>query len=182
MAIAGLNLMIPSSVTYTGTSASVSATGKISFDAVTSLSVNDCFTSAYDNYMLSFYWKSDGDRAARMVMRASGTDDTAANYRQQYLYADGSTTGAAQVVNATQMEFAGVGTAYQATIAYMSGPSLVQRTFGRSIFSNSTTAGNTVYFIDRGFNHPIASAYDGFTMTPGAGNFTGQLCIYGIGQ
>jgi hypothetical protein len=73
----GLTLVSPSSIAFTGTSASTSA-GKTVFSNVSSLSLNGIFTSTYENYIVLF---SDLVQSANSPMtfyryRAGGTDTT----------------------------------------------------------------------------------------------------------
>jgi hypothetical protein len=48
--------------------------------AVSSLSVNGCFTSTYDSYFILLHGTGTGD--LEMRMRASGTDETSTDYRR----------------------------------------------------------------------------------------------------
>jgi hypothetical protein len=50
---AGLDLITPTSIAYSGGSASVSG-GAVTFSAASTVSVNNCFSSTYDNYRIVF--------------------------------------------------------------------------------------------------------------------------------
>ena len=49
----GMVLMKPTSIAHSGTSATLGANGQVTFTAVTSLSLNGCFTAGFDNYVVS---------------------------------------------------------------------------------------------------------------------------------
>lgn len=73
----GLTLVSPSSIAFSGTSASTTA-GKTVFSACTSLSLNGIFTSTYENYIVIFsnLVQSAGNVMTFMRYRAGGTDTT----------------------------------------------------------------------------------------------------------
>ncbi len=97
--IAGLKLIVPTSVAATGagSSASVSATGKVTFTSAATISVNGVFSATYDNYLaVCRATLTTGTSVLQAVrLRASGTDDTGNNITRQYLAAfSTSVTGA----------------------------------------------------------------------------------------
>jgi hypothetical protein len=73
----GLTLVSPTSIAFTGTSASTSA-GKTVFSACTALSLNGIFTSTYENYIVVFsnLIQSSGSVMTFFRYRAAGTDAT----------------------------------------------------------------------------------------------------------
>lgn len=181
MAIAGLNLIVPSSATATGGTVSVSATGTVTLSNTPSVSINDCFSSTYDNYVMVFRLVTDTDRVGNVRLRASGTDASGSNYNHQYLYVDGGTRGAARVTGATSGEFYAIGAQPQIVVMYLSSPAIAEPTFMKSIGVDSGSAG-LPYFIDRGIQHTLSTAYDGITFYLGASSLSGQVCVYGIGK
>ena len=89
--IAGLKLIVPSSVA--GSGVSVSASGKVSFTAATTININGVFSATYDNYLVVLRGLADsGTPAIYGRMRLSGSDNATANaYVTQSLNADGAT-------------------------------------------------------------------------------------------
>ena len=89
---AGLKLLVPGSIAVGSGSGSVSTSGTISLTASSSVSINDVFSASYDNYLVKITIKivggSGGDINLRM--RVSGTDNSSANYNEQYFAADGA--------------------------------------------------------------------------------------------
>jgi hypothetical protein len=174
--IAGLKLIVPSSVA--GSGVSVSASGKVTFTAATSISVNGVFSATYDNYLAVVQYKFAAASNTAIRVRASGTDATT-NYTYQSLEASNTTVAGERgsIGNA----FAGdAGTDTSGIHIYFYGPYLSQATALRTVTVSSRNGGRILDFAN---THSTASAYDGFTLYPtGATNGTGTLTVYGLSQ
>jgi len=179
--IAGLKLIVPTSVTNIGGSSSVSATGKVTFTSITtSLSVNGVFSSTYDNYLV--VWRgtnATGNGGWTMKLRLSGSDATN-NYTYQYLSAENTTvsgaraTFSAAAAGTTRTESGG-------SHFYIYGPALAQPTTMRIV--NSASGSGTPIIFDTVNTHSLSTAYDGFSLFPDSGYATsGSLTIYGLSQ
>ena len=175
--IAGLKLIVPTSVA--GSGVSVSATGKVTFTSSATINVNGCFTSAYDNYLMVMRFTSGATTGVKLRMRASGTDNSTANsYVSQYLDASStSVTGARFTQNITIDISASYATQSCGTHLYFYGPFLTQPTAMRSVNVNDSSS---AYLYDIAATHNQSTAYDGFTLT--SGSITGALTIYGLAQ
>lgn len=178
--IAGLKLIVPSSVA--GSGVSVSASGKVTFTAATSVSVNGCFSSTYDNYLIVMQsLPSSGGANMRIRLRLSGTDASGSNYVYQSLLADATTVSGARatsdnmVINLT----GGVSSLRDGTHLYFYGPNLAQPTAMRSV---TGCAYNSALIYDHAGTHSLSTAYDGFTVYTTSPNLTGSLTIYGLSQ
>ena len=171
----GLISMKPTSIVHAGTSASINADGGVDFSAVTSLSLNGVFTSAYDNYVI--FWR--GTRSAANVLyfrlRAAGTDATGANYADQYFKADGGTISAARGTSITQPMISDTGTAENGITMHIYGPALAQPTAYRTVTAASNSGG---LMTDFAVTHSLSTAYDGFTWYPSSGSMTGQIHVF----
>ena len=80
----GLSLITPTSVATTGGSATISATGAVSFTSASAISLNDVFSATYQNYKIVFTSTSVTSVVAsnlRMRMRVGGSDNTSSNYK-----------------------------------------------------------------------------------------------------
>lgn len=148
-----------------------------SFSAVSSVTVNSCFTSTYDNYLLVTRITGSSNQGIRIRMRASGTDDTSANYGYQYhIVAVGSAT-AAQSTGQTSIRFGQVNTSpFQFTMS-LSSPALAVPT---GIDSQSFYIAAAVTHERWTGTHNVSTAYDGFTIFPDSGTITGSLRVYGL--
>jgi hypothetical protein len=174
--IAGLKLIVPTSVA--GSGVSVSASGKVTFTAATSVSVNGVFSSTYDNYLVVFRASATGDVSLLNRLRLSGTDATATNYTNQRLYADNTTVVGAR---ATSQSFLASGylsnTARNGVHLYLYGPALAQPTASRAVSASGYAGG---YIQDEAGTHSLSTAYDGMTLYIASQNMTGSLTIYGL--
>ena len=175
--IAGLKLIVPSSVA--GSGVSVSASGKVTFTAATSISVNGVFDSTYDNYLVVVkHTDSSAGGGYQSRMRASGTDATGSNYTAQELRVDGaSVTGGRATSTAAQVSV--TGTSVNGFHLYLYGPALAQPTAYRSL---TVSTYNTAFIYDFAVTHSVSTAYDGITLYRGSGSTSGSLTIYGFSQ
>jgi hypothetical protein len=168
-------LMNPTSIAYSGTSATLGANGQVTFSAVTSLSLNGCFTADFDNYVIV----AAGDAPNSDIytrLRASGTDASGSNYTRQYLQADGTTVSAGRLTSQTALAlFFGGNDA--GDIMHLYGPYLAQPTAART-FDASTLRSALLYDVAQ--THSLSTSYDGFTSYVTSGSMTGAVAVYGI--
>jgi hypothetical protein len=174
--IAGLKLIVPTSVA--GSGVSVSASGKVTFTAATTMNINGCFTSTYDNYLIVMRSTASTYVDIRMRLRVGGTDATGVNYAYQLLQADSTSVSAARNAANDFLRIAdGSSTQRDGTHIYMYGPALAQPTAARSVYVLGYL--NAALGAHAG-THSLSTAYDGMTLYPSSGNFTGALTIYGL--
>jgi hypothetical protein len=175
----GMVLMKPTSIAYSGTSATLGANGQVTFSAVTSLSLNGCFTADFDNYVISFRSLTASSNITIVTrLRASGSDNSTSNYADQYLVAGGTTVSAARTTGAT---YAGIvessATQRSGATIYMYGPALAQPTAYRSI---NISGASSAYLAEFAGTHNVSSSFDGITFQSGAIGVTGALQVYGV--
>ena len=171
----GLILLTPTSIAYTGTSATISANGSVSFSAVSSLSLNGVFSADYDNYMIATHLKSTSGSNIAGRLRASGTDNTT-GYTRQYIDVDGTSVVGQR---ASTSYFNSLVYSYNnqksGSIIYIYGPYLAQPTALRTVIvSDASNASMT----DVAGTHSVSTAYDGITFY--AGTSTGRVAVYGM--
>jgi len=177
--LGGMVLLTPTSIAYTGTSATVGANGSVEFTACSSLSLNGVFSADYDNYMISARTQKSANVVLFGRLRASGTDESSASnyYTDQYLYANGTTVGAARTTR-NQWYIAYLDSALRnGFVAYWYGPHLAQPTAGRTVAADSYLNAET---IDSAYTHSLSNSYDGFTLLPASGTVTGLVSVYGL--
>ena len=151
-----------------------------SFTTQSTVSVDDCFTSEYDNYRLFFSLTSASTTAsAYLRLRASGSDITSAHYAQM---SPGLTSGNAVSSSGnggqTAWEWGTINTAGMASIFFdvlLPHVSTETRIGGASSYYNGSVGiGRAIQgFLDN------STIVDGVTFYPGSGNYTGSLSIYG---
>ena len=181
--IAGLKLIVPTSATATGSgsSATVSATGKVTFSLCTKLSINGCFSSAYENYLVVMRHTitATDDYDLFGYLRASGTDNTtASSYTYQRLNAENTAVNGARTSQAYFRDLQSARTAAGHHI-YFYGPYLTQPTAIRGVNVDSRSS---AAIRDVAVTHNQSTAYDGFTLEPAGSSVNGALCVYGLSQ
>jgi hypothetical protein len=175
--IAGLKLIVPTSVA--GSGVSVSASGQVTFTAATSVNVNGCFTSSYDNYIIVCQQAASAEANLLFRLRVSGTDATGSNYVFQGLNAISTTVSASR--NTYDHTIIGTqgNTLRNGQHFYVYGPALAQPTAMRSVIASSYQSATIT---DGASTHSLSTAYDGFTVYMASGNATGTLTVYGLSQ
>lgn len=174
----GMVLINPTSIAYSGTSASVGANGQVTFTAVTSLSLNGVFSADFDNYFVSFRSVlSSGDEVIAARLRASGTDDSGSNYVRQTLNADGTSVSGGLSTSTFAWGCPTSATQRSGAANFIYGPALAQRTTFRLL---SAWGYNNAYIQDVTTTHSLSTGYDGITFYRSPQTFTGAVQVYGI--
>jgi len=180
MTINGIELITPSSINFAGTSATINAGGSVTFTAVTSLSLNGVFSSAYDNYIIDMRHVASSASAAIQLRWRTGTDNSTANsYVRQQLDASSTTVfGLRSTENVTRITIT-ESARRDGTQIFVYGPNLVQPTAYRSV---TVWADGGAAITDFAGTHNQSVAYTGFTLFPASGSFTGLIKVYGLVQ
>lgn len=182
----GIDLLTPSSAVAagSGSSATINTNGSVSFSACISLSLNDVFTTTYENYMLvASFSAATSDEAVRFRLRAAGADNTAtANYNACSLTLAGTSETVANITTggylfAGGVAVTGLGTMAGGTVVYVYKPNATTPTAVRSI---SMDRRSTITIFESAGNFELTNQFDGFTIYPASGNFTGLICVYGL--
>jgi hypothetical protein len=145
------------------------------FSAATSVSVNNCFTTAFDSYRIVVDATASTSVLVAIRLRASGADDTTANYAGQRANIAGTTLTASSSSAATSVGVIGIGTGRCSGYIDITGPRLSQHTSGFAV----SQYGGTVTWESNAFLHSVASPFDGFSLIMSSGNMTGTLRVYG---
>jgi hypothetical protein len=181
----GLVVMTPSSVDKTGTSstATINSDGSVTCSLCETLSLNDVFTSEYDNYMVTLrHSPSTFTNWIYGRFRFNKTDNsTASSYVTQTLRAVGTNT------SATTRDTLDWGYFYPSSenetsgsVIYFFGPYLTQPTAWRQISANGYVGAS---IFDTAGTHNQSVSYDGFSfLTGGYGLITGLLTVFGFNQ
>ena len=150
--------------------------------AVTSVSINNCFTSAYENYriVVNISTFSTADGRLTMRLRAGGVD-TSTNYLSQRGGFSGATSFAnANVYGTDEMYFASIITAAPrgcfATHDILSPQIASQTVMGGTLGWLDVINGSTVAIAWNA--QTTATSFDGFTLL-GTQAFTGTIRVYG---
>jgi hypothetical protein len=174
----GMVLMNPTSIAYSGTSATLGANGQVTFSAVTSLSLNGVFTADFDNYVVSAWSDASVGSQVYFRMRVSGTDNSTANsYVRQQIAANDTSVSAVRITGDAGAVFVVAGTQIAGTSFSIYGPYLAQPTATRA---TSVWDFSSARFNDQACTHNQSTSYDGITFFVDNGNITGALQVYGV--
>lgn len=179
----GMIPITPATIAFTGSgseTASINANGGVDFSACTTVSLNNVFTSTYDNYMVTIrYEHASGAPASRMRLRGSGADATGSNYNKQYWAIDGVATGGA-LRQTAQAEWNHIGnpaapTSTSGNAVYLYGPALARTTAVRSVCVSAYLG---AYYLDAAGTHDLSTAYDGFTFYLATATMSGNMRVF----
>ncbi len=176
----GMDLMTPTSVAGSGVTLSG---GQVSFSAATAVSVNGCFTSTYDNYVIRAQVTTMSlSQYTQMRLRAAGTDNSSSNY-----YFNGYSVNSSSATGVSVSRSIGLVTSFEViqtstddTFANInvSGP---MQAFLTTVQWNTTMVNATdMQHNNAGGRMSVTTAYDGFSFIPSAGALTGTLRVYGM--
>jgi hypothetical protein len=148
-----------------------------SFSAVSSHSVNDCFSSTYQNYKVIVNITTSSQVVLQYRLRVSGADDSSSNYTNQYLVADSSTVVAGRSTNTTGDlgQMSGGSESYFDVSVYYPNQSNMTGVFT----INGSKAGNAYTRIQQS-NFGPGTVFTGFTLIPTSGTITGNVRVYGL--
>lgn len=145
----------------------------------TSVTVNNCFSSSYQNYYVALTTTASGNGGMSMRLTSGGTANTSSNYFNNGLFTS-DTGGPTRSYGPSQAEFfwGDTGTSgggLQTAIISRPFTATPTLTFFNSISYNL----NSYYNISGGF-HNVSSSFDGFTVYMATAQMTGTLRVYGM--
>ena len=152
------------------------------FTTTTTWSVNNCFSSLYDNYCVMATWTLTAlSNYCMLRMRASGTDNSSANYQYGMTESNQAGTTNRYSTTATGHPFADLDASnaiYDSAKWDIFQPFLATPTkFFGGYSTVSTGLRNTV---GGGF-HNVSTSYDGFSIVNG-GSSSGTVSVYGYAK
>lgn len=169
---------VPAWGTVTTTAPGLSFISATSFTSATSVSINNCFSSTYDQYVIKVTESSGTGGYYTAKLRLSGTDSSA-SYTYNTIQSIGTTVSSSTSSSVTTGFAADANHQGQPaqTSFELFAPAIAQYTWYRSSGVFSSNPGGIGTRIANG-NHAVATAYDGITISwTNAG--TGTVRIYG---
>jgi len=152
--------------------------------AASAVSVNNCFTATYDNYLIVVELTSSSATGEWYLrLRASATDATTAYYSAFGFSSFGADSVSGQgSSNGTDKMSAGFSNASLGATATINvkAPAIARRTVFEYLSVNLESGGNSRF---GGGVHSTATAYDGFTLYPASGTITtptNGIRVYGL--
>lgn len=176
VAAGSLIQVIPTSVSA---GATITSTGAVNFTAQSSISLNGCFTSTYDNYRVNVQLTavSAADVDLLLYGRASGVNTTTNMASERIIQYSTTITGSETGTG----RFGITSTNYPGWAQYnieMKTPFLSQRTIWNSTGAYVTNAGVPYQVLIMGYVD-LNTSFDGITIYPGSGTITGTVRVYG---
>ena len=150
------------------------------FSAVSSQSINDVFSSTYNNYKIVIHYDGSADAALRMRLRVSGSDNSSSNYG----LATWNVRSGAQAAGGGFTE-----TSWALTDA---GGSVRRSGVSIDVYDPFNTANTSMtglsaqpngfssqFVFMTGGSLSVTTSYTGFTIYPASGTITGTVSVYG---
>jgi hypothetical protein len=158
----------------TPSSGALTLVASTSISAATSISVNNCFTSTYANYLLVIDVPTTTGTAGYITLRlrASGTDTTT-NYGCQKLVAVNTTVSASRDTQWTSFYAYPTDPGFAGTIELFR-PNMAEKTFYKA---HTGYGSDEELFLHYG-QQTSSTQFDGFTLT-GSTTLTGTIRVYG---
>jgi hypothetical protein len=153
------------------------------FSGASSVTIDNVFTSTYENYLIVTNFTSSGstDQMLQMRLRVGGSTYTGADY-----IADGSRSYPSSVAyfGGTKQQFelhniSSVNANNASHVFNLLGPNLVNRTQIHSMGHGYTSVTFGTNSISQSGSHQVSAAMDGFTLFVTSGNIAGTVKIYG---
>lgn len=177
--LGGMVLLKPTSIAYSGTSASINANGSVQFTSLSSLSLNGVFSSGYDNYIMSIRTTTSPHATAiNMRLRNSGTDATGTDYTYQRLEVSATFLSGARATSDNKTRINNSSTLMNGDEVRFYGPYLAKPTaIGNEGGSSQGGAG----MVDVASTHSLSNQYDGFTIySDSPVVLSGRISVYGM--
>ena len=177
----GLVQLIPTSITNTGGTASISSRGTVTFSGVSTLSLNGVFTSTYRNYKIFWTGRHSTDTGCLMRLRASGTDSTAGDTSYVAIYG-GNSAGPSRYIQGLNSAFetGAAWSQYNQKEITLSNPT--DTTYEKMFFLTFAARNGSNFYEAGTYGGWKASttSFDGFSLIPSSGTMLGQVSVYGI--
>jgi hypothetical protein len=179
IATTGLVEITPPTISTTGGSGSISATGVVSFTSASAISLNDVFSTTYTNYKIIINAVGTTEDALNFRYRVSGSDNSTSNYQHQIFQADNTSLVGARNSGVTQTLISRTNSNTVSTSLEIFNPFATERT--QSISNSIDPASNTTMRIIFGIFNATTS-FTGFTVIAASGNITGSVSVYGYNK
>ena len=153
------------------------------FSGASSFSVNNCFTSAYDNYRVTIQVDTVVTAGVEfnLRLRAAAADNTTSNYGMGMLQASANSASATNSATQTNARIGALQATAQPQVFTLDifAPQLAKITTGN--YDNARASGTTVIIERGGFVFNATTQFDGFSCASNAfagTNITGTVKVY----
>ena len=151
----------------------------VSFSAVSSQSLNNIFSSTYDNYRIVFNATAASALTTNWRLRVGGTDDSGSNYTVQSGFFTGTGVSAARDSAITNWNWLVVRTTLSSPMVFdILNPAKASPT---TALTAAVDIGDPSYRASIGI-HNQNTAYDGINIICSTSNMTGSVSVYGYNK
>jgi hypothetical protein len=179
----GLIEITPATISVTGGSGSISATGAVSFTSASAISLNDVFSGTYQNYRFLINLSGSSAQTSLRLRMRSGTDVSGANYN---CYATGYTSGTStrflNDLGGTSVKIGEMSGKFSGSYELMSPFEAVETLGTGQHFGLNSTGNQNENNMNFSFKHGLSTSYPSFTIFPDSGTFTGTISVYGYNK
>ena len=151
----------------------------VSYTAQSAVNVNGVFTADYRNYLVLMDHMASTTLTTTMRLRASGSDNSAANYSTQNLFAQSTTVSGSRTTGSTDWNLAGMASTSQTRDRFYVYTPQVAVPTGVD-FETVASIENTISVVKKYLGHTASSSFDGFSISCTTGTITGTMSIYGF--
>jgi hypothetical protein len=155
------------------------------FSGVASQSVNDVFSSTYDNYVIfiSDLIASTGTPNIYIRLRASGADNSAAQYQINFIVRSTGAFSSGSSASGTAWDFGAIDATNRCFRELKLSSVNKAQTTGMQTMTADTysNSGTTIYALAGGA-HAVSTAFTGLTIYPSANNISGVISVYGLAK
>jgi hypothetical protein len=149
-----------------------------SLAAATTVSINNCFTTDYDNYLIVFDVAASASSYIGVRLRASASDNTTSNYYSAFSGGTYANVGYSYFANGDTAFFpaaTGTGSYHTAMAMNVNGPQAAKKTYVHGTFANGHG------YAPFGGRFDATTQFDGFTLytVTGGVTLTGTVRVYG---
>ena len=171
---AGVSIFYPSS---SSSGSGLTLITSVTASAAASITIDNCFTSTYENYRILFVGKTSFDGFNFMQLRVGGVA-AATNYDSQFLQADGASMNSGRLTAQTSGRFFAANNSDTNTASVdIFKPNIAIATSYSVLNVYAVLALNVVTG-----RHTTATAYDGFGIVLASGTITGTVYVYGYAK
>lgn len=184
-AVAGITaLTLPATAGTVATQAYADTAGGLqlittqTFSAVSTVSVNNCFTATYENYQIVGTMSLSANAYVRMRLRASGSDASGNSYKKMMQGIDSVNAASNITGTATEWDFIQGWTEKNNFEITMMNPRANNPFWvARATALNTGVTQTASYFGGGGYQTSYTA--DGFSIFPASGTMTGTIRVYG---
>jgi hypothetical protein len=178
----GLVELTPSTISVTGGSGSISATGGVSFTSASAISLKGKFSATYNFYKLVIAGTSSGDVGLTGRYRVAGENETGANYSYTGVYTNNAAgPSRSRDAGATSHYLGSTGTNSFGCEVTLFNPFSTNHKKIHTVNCFTNYAADREFYASGG-QYNATTSYDSYSCFVSSGTFTGTISVYGYNK